>query len=42
MPHRAVFPSRRRASAGIDVHDMEDLGDLVGYEEGRCRSDRLA
>lgn len=23
---------------GIDVHDMEDLGDLAGYAEGRVRS----
>jgi len=21
---------------GLDVHDMEDLGDLAGYEEGRA------
>lgn len=26
---------------GLDVHDMEDLGDLAGYEEGRERSDRF-
>jgi len=23
---------------GLDVHDMEDLGDIVGYEEGEERS----
>ena len=26
---------------GLDVHDMEDLGDLAGYAEGRKRSDRF-
>ncbi|MEG4961697.1 MULTISPECIES: aminopeptidase P family protein [unclassified Microcoleus] len=26
---------------GLDVHDMEDLGDLAGYEEGRARSSRF-
>ena len=26
---------------GLDVHDMEDLGDLSGYGEGRERSDRF-
>ncbi len=26
---------------GLDVHDMEDFGDLAGYEEGRTRSDRF-
>jgi Xaa-Pro aminopeptidase len=26
---------------GLDVHDMEDLGDLAGYEAGRKRSDRF-
>ncbi|MGB5770232.1 MAG: aminopeptidase P family protein [Crocosphaera sp.] len=26
---------------GLDVHDMEDLGDLAGYEEGRTRSERF-
>ncbi len=26
---------------GLDVHDMEDLGDLAGYESGRIRSDRF-
>ena len=23
---------------GLDVHDMEDLGDVVGYDEGDARS----
>ncbi len=26
---------------GLDVHDMEDLGDLAGYAPGRQRSDRF-
>ncbi|MEG4321533.1 MULTISPECIES: aminopeptidase P family protein [unclassified Microcoleus] len=26
---------------GLDVHDMEDLGDLAGYEAGRLRSSRF-
>ncbi|MEG4805600.1 aminopeptidase P family protein [Microcoleus sp. ARI1-B5] len=26
---------------GLDVHDMEDLGDLAGYEAGRARSSRF-
>ncbi|MEG4631261.1 aminopeptidase P family protein [Microcoleus sp. AR_TQ3_B6] len=26
---------------GLDVHDMEDLGDLAGYQEGRTRSSRF-
>jgi Xaa-Pro aminopeptidase len=26
---------------GLDVHDMEDLGDVVGYEEGEERSDQF-
>ena len=26
---------------GIDVHDMEDLGDLAGYQEGRIRPQRF-
>ncbi|MEM9510803.1 MAG: aminopeptidase P family protein [Cyanobacteria bacterium P01_E01_bin.35] len=26
---------------GLDVHDMEDLGDIAGYESGRNRSDRF-
>ena len=26
---------------GLDVHDMEDLGDLAGYEAGRVRSERF-
>ena len=26
---------------GLDVHDIEDLGDIVGYEEGEQRSDQF-
>ena len=26
---------------GLDVHDMEDLGDISGYADGRERSDRF-
>jgi Xaa-Pro aminopeptidase len=26
---------------GLDVHDMEDFGDLAGYQEGRERSNRF-
>ena len=26
---------------GLDVHDMEDLGDVVGYEEGDSRSEQF-
>ncbi len=26
---------------GLDVHDMEDLGDLAGYADGRVRSSRF-
>src|SRR5690606_2743410 len=26
---------------GLDVHDMEDLGDRAGYAPGRARSDRF-
>ena len=26
---------------GLDVHDMEDLGDIAGYDQGRSRSSRF-
>jgi len=39
--HALFFPHGVGHLLGLDVHDMEDLGDLAGYEEGRCRSDRL-
>ncbi|GAX35618.1 aminopeptidase P family protein [Nodularia sp. NIES-3585] len=35
------FPHGIGHLLGLDVHDMEDLGDLAGYEEGRNRSDRF-
>lgn len=35
------FPHGVGHILGLDVHDMEDLGDLAGYAEGRKRSDRV-
>ncbi|MGB5962983.1 MAG: aminopeptidase P family protein [Coleofasciculaceae cyanobacterium] len=35
------FPHGVGHLLGLDVHDMEDLGDLAGYEAGRSRSDRF-
>jgi Xaa-Pro aminopeptidase len=35
------FPHGIGHLLGLDVHDMEDLGDLAGYAAGRGRSDRL-
>lgn len=34
------FPHGIGHLLGLDVHDMEDLGDLAGYTPGRVRSDR--
>lgn len=34
------FPHGIGHLLGLDVHDMEDLGDLAGYAPGRKRSDR--
>lgn len=34
------FPHGVGHLLGLDVHDMEDLGDLAGYAPGRKRSDR--
>ena len=34
------FPHGVGHLLGLDVHDMEDLGDLAGYTPGRKRSDR--
>ncbi len=39
--HALFFPHGIGHLVGLDVHDMEDLGDLSGYEEGRVRSDRF-
>ncbi|HIK54159.1 MAG TPA: aminopeptidase P family protein [Synechococcales cyanobacterium M55_K2018_004] len=39
--HALFFPHGVGHLLGLDVHDMEDLGDLAGYEEGRQRSDRF-
>ncbi len=39
--HTLFFPHGIGHLVGLDVHDMEDLGDLAGYEEGRQRSDRF-
>ena len=39
--HALFFPHGVGHILGLDVHDMEDLGDLAGYAEGRQRSDRF-
>jgi Xaa-Pro aminopeptidase len=39
--HAIFFPHGVGHLLGLDVHDMEDLGDLAGYETGRVRSDRF-
>ncbi len=39
--HALFFPHGVGHLLGLDVHDMEDLGDIAGYEEGRSRSDRF-
>ncbi|QOV21460.1 aminopeptidase P family protein [Anabaenopsis elenkinii] len=39
--HALFFPHGIGHLLGLDVHDMEDLGDLAGYEEGRTRSKRF-
>jgi Xaa-Pro aminopeptidase len=39
--HALFFPHGVGHLLGLDVHDMEDLGDLAGYETGRGRSDRF-
>jgi Xaa-Pro aminopeptidase len=38
--HSLFFPHGVGHLLGLDVHDMEDLGDLAGYAPGRTRSDR--
>lgn len=35
--HALFFPHGLGHLVGLDVHDMEDLGDAAGYEEGRER-----
>jgi Xaa-Pro aminopeptidase len=39
--HALFFPHGVGHLLGLDVHDMEDLGDLAGYAEGRTRSSRF-
>ncbi len=39
--HALFFPHGVGHLMGLDVHDMEDLGDLSGYADGRERSDRF-
>jgi Xaa-Pro aminopeptidase len=39
--HALFFPHGVGHLLGLDVHDMEDLGDLAGYQPGRSRSDRF-
>jgi Xaa-Pro aminopeptidase len=36
--HTLFFPHGIRHLLGLDVHHIEDLGDLAGYEEGTKRS----
>jgi Xaa-Pro aminopeptidase len=39
--HALFFPHGVGHLLGLDVHDMEDFGDIAGYEPGRVRSDRF-
>lgn len=39
--HALFFPHGVGHLLGLDVHDMEDLGDLAGYAPGRQRSGRF-
>lgn len=39
--HALFFPHGIGHLLGLDVHDMEDLGDLAGYAPGRTRGDRF-
>ncbi len=39
--HALFFPHGVGHLLGLDVHDMEDLGDVAGYTAGRSRSDRF-
>ncbi|MCA9792944.1 MAG: aminopeptidase P family protein [Candidatus Eremiobacteraeota bacterium] len=39
--HALFFPHGIGHLLGLDVHDMEDLGDLAGYEYGQTRSQQF-
>lgn len=39
--HALFFPHGLGHLVGLDVHDMEDLGDRAGYEEGEARSEQF-
>ncbi len=39
--HALFFPHGIGHLLGLDVHDMEDVGDLAGYAPGRTRSQRF-
>ncbi|MEM7595733.1 MAG: aminopeptidase P family protein [Cyanobacteria bacterium P01_A01_bin.83] len=39
--HALFFPHGVGHLLGLDVHDMEDLGDIAGYHSKRTRSDRF-
>lgn len=39
--HALFFPHGIGHLLGLDVHDLEDLGDLAGYAPGRTRRDRF-
>lgn len=39
--HALFFPHGVGHLLGLDVHDMEDLGDLAGYAPGRRRSEQF-
>jgi Xaa-Pro dipeptidase len=39
--HALFFPHGIGHMLGLDVHDMEDLGDVVGYSKGQARSSQF-